>query len=204
MQITQRFTVDFPRPTVWAYFGRLADVTRCMPGAALAEPPTGNKAKFTLAVKLGPISAAFAGDCEVERDDASQHGVIRGNARDTRGDSRVKGQVDYALAEEGGGAKTAVDVKVEFALTGRLAQFSRAGIVNDLAARFTEDFAKNLAAALAAEAPAPAAAAASGTSAEALRPAAPAPVKELDAGKLVFAVLWARVLRFFRSLIGRA
>ena len=121
MQITQRFTVDFPRPTVWAYFGRLADVTRCMPGAALAEPPTGNKAKFTLAVKLGPISAAFAGDCEVERDDASQHGVIRGNARDTRGDSRVKGQVDYALAEEGGGAKTAVDVKVEFALTGRLA-----------------------------------------------------------------------------------
>lgn len=208
MQITQRFIVDHPRPAVWNYFGRLEDVTRCMPGASLTEPPVDNRAKFQLNVKLGPISAAFAGDCEVERNDADQKGVIRGNARDTRGDSRVKGVVDYRLSEEAGAAATAVDIVVDFTLTGRLAQFSRAGIVNDLAARFTEDFAKNLAAALAAEAPAPATdSAGTGTPGD-VAPVRPAPAgpqapRELDAGKLVFSVIWARIKGFFRSLFGR-
>ncbi|MCC7113541.1 MAG: SRPBCC family protein [Burkholderiales bacterium] len=215
MQITQRFVVDYPRAAVWAYFGRLDDVTRCMPGASLTEPPVDNRAKFKLNVKLGPISAAFAGDCDVERDDADQRGLIRGNARDTRGDSRVKGAVDYRLAEEGAGAKTAVDIAVDFTLTGRLAQFSRAGIVNDLAARFTEDFAKNLAAALAAEAPAATTRAGPGsapagpgepgtTPAAAQGSARPEVPRELDAGRLVFSVIWARIRGFFRSLFGRA
>lgn len=201
MQIKQRFVVAYPRTVVWEYFGRFDEVTRCMPGASLTEAVVGNHAKFKLNVKLGPISATFAGESEFERDAERFCGVIRGNARDTRGDSRVKGVVEYVLSEEADRAGTGVDISVDFTLTGRLAQFSRAGIVNDLAARFTEDFAKNLAAALAAEAPS-----AAGAPPNAERASEPAPaqsVSEINAGTLVLSVIWNRIKAFLRSIFGR-
>src|SRR5262245_9000741 len=207
MLIKQRFVVAHPRNVVWDFFGRMEDVTRCMPGASLAEPPAGNTAKFKLSVKLGPISAAFAGDAEVERNVDAHRGTIRGAARDTKGDSRVKGVVDYALSEEAGG--TAVDIDVDFALTGRLAQFSRGGVVNDLAARLTADFAKNLETALTAENVSPMATPAEhGTVAPAMPPAPAvaqrtAPANELNAGRLVVSVLLGRLAAFFRSLFRR-
>jgi carbon monoxide dehydrogenase subunit G len=208
MQIQQRFVVGFPRATVWDYFGRMDEVARCMPGASLTEPAVGNHAKFSLNIKLGPIAAAFAGESEVERDDANFAGVIRGNARDTRGDSRVKGVVEYRLSEEVNPAGTGVDISVEFSLTGRLAQFGRAGIVNDIATRFTADFAKNLAAALAAEAAPVAASPTSSPGSD----ASPAPPRsqpspdlpnELNAGRLIASVLWGRIKAFLKSIFGR-
>src|SRR4051794_18921440 len=123
MQLKQRFVVAHPRELVWDFFGRMEDVTPCMPGASLTDPPEGNHAKFKLSVKLGPINAAFAGDAELERDAEKYKGIIRGTARDTRGDSRVKGVVDYTLTPEAAGSSTVVDIDVDFALTGRLAQF---------------------------------------------------------------------------------
>src|SRR5689334_5019687 len=120
MELKQRFIVAHPRESVWDFFGRMEDVTPCMPGASLSEPPANDRAKFKLNIKLGPISAVFVGDAEVERKPADYRGIIRGNARDSRGDSRVKGVVNYALTSESGGRATAVDIDVEFTLTGRL------------------------------------------------------------------------------------
>ena len=201
MQIKQRFVVAYARAVVWDYFGRMDEVARCMPGAALTEPVVDNRAKFKLDVKLGPISAAFVGESEVERDAQRFCGVIRGSARDARGDSRVKGVVEYALTDEPDHVGTGVDISVDFSLTGRLAQFSRAGIVNDLATRFTADFAKNLAAALAAEA-APAAGEPPGIE-PASGPAAAEGASELNAGRIVLSVIWNRIKALLRSILGR-
>jgi len=217
MQIKQRFVVPHPRDAVWAFFGRMAEVTPCMPGASLAEAPDDRHAKFKLNVKLGPISAAFAGDAELERNDQTYQGVMRGTARDTRGDSRVKGMVDYALRDENDGSATAVDIAVEFALTGRLAQFSRGGIVNDLAERLTVEFARNLETALNAEAETAATctvAQAETTTTTLERPLASTtqnsppgaqtlrPPAELKAGKLLFSVILARLKRMVGWLFG--
>lgn len=208
MQLKQRFVVAHPRELVWTFFGRMEEVTPCMPGASLAEPPADNRAKFKLNIKLGPISAAFLGDAEVERDAETHRGVIRGMARDSRGDSRVKGVVNYLLTQEADGAATAVDIDVDFALTGRLAQFSRGGIVNDLASRLTADFARNLEAALNQErtpraAPQEAAAAPAGSSAPAASGSVPASSKPLpdsarearalNVGALLVSVVWDRI-----------
>lgn len=213
MQIKQHFVVAHPRELVWQFFGRMEDVTPCMPGASLAEAPEGDRAKFKLNVKLGPISAAFLGDAEIERHADTHRGTIRGTARDTRGDSRVKGVVDYALGDEAGGKSTAVDIDVDFTLTGRLAQFSRGGVVNDLAGRLTADFAKNLEAAIAAETKPAAAQDATGTGTKAAAaetgpsPApAPAPkarANELNAGRLIVSVILGRIAALFRSLFRR-
>ncbi|MCH7795279.1 MAG: carbon monoxide dehydrogenase, partial [Proteobacteria bacterium] len=104
-----------------------------------------------------------------------------------RSATRAKGRVAYRLIEEGGGAATRVEVAVAFSLAGPLAQFSRGGIVTDLAARLTAAFADNLQARLDAEA--------SGA-------AAPAAAK-LDAGGLLVSVLWARIKAALAALFGR-
>ena len=97
-----------------------------------------------MSVKLGPISASFAGSAGIERDDAALRGVIRGAGSDRGTGSRTKGEVVYRLQPEGDGRQTRVILSVEYSLQGALAQFSRSGIAQDLARRLVADFAANL------------------------------------------------------------
>ncbi len=189
--LNQSFSVDFPRDQVWAFFGRLGDVTTCLPGASLLAPPTETHVEPRLRIKVGPIVAEFEGAADVERDPAHYTGTIFGSARDTKSSSATRGEIRYALVEEKGGAATRVDVQVGFALTGSLAQFSRSSIVKDIAKRMTDAFADNLCARLRHDGNA------------AATDAPPPPAAELNAGALVFSVLRDRIAGFFRSLFGR-
>jgi carbon-monoxide dehydrogenase small subunit len=106
-----------------------------------------------MSVKLGPISAAFAGSAVIERDDAACRGVIRGAGSDRGTGSRTKGEVSYRLEPEADGQQTRVNLSVEYSLQGALAQFSRSGIAQDLARRLVADFAANLNARLTGQTP---------------------------------------------------
>jgi carbon-monoxide dehydrogenase small subunit len=185
--LRQSFAVDHPRERVFAFFGRLDEVVACMPGAALTEPPADGHVRGRLRIKLGPIASDFVGTAHVERDLAHHRGTIRGSGRDSRTGSAASGEVRYVLIDEKAGSATRVDVEVGYALTGALAQFSRSGIVNDLAERLTIAFARNLEARLHGGA---------GPSEVPHRP-------ELDAGALVLAVVRARIRQFFARLFGR-
>ena len=147
-EIAQSFVVPFPRDQVWRFFRNPAQVATCMPGASLTEPPDGNRIVGQMRVKLGPIAAAFAGKAELAMDDASWAGTIHGEGLDKKSSSRAKSTVNFAVHEQPGG--TRVDIKVDFTLTGILAQFSRGAIVQEVARRLTDDFAGNLAARMAA------------------------------------------------------
>ncbi len=191
MELKQSFVIERPRAVVWDYFANVDEVARCMPGASLTEPVSGDRIKGEIAIKLGPIGAEFAGDGQFERDDTNYSGVIRGSGRDSKTGTRAKGEVVYVLVEENDGAATRVDVVVEFSLAGSLAQFSRGGIVNDLATRLTDAFAENLAAKL--------------DQAGAATPAvAPEAAAQLDAGSLLWSVIRARIRAFFARLFGRS
>lgn len=188
--LNQSFSVDFPRVKVWEFFGRLGDVTTCLPGASLLAPPTETHVEPKLRIKVGPIVADFEGAADVERDPSNYVGIIYGSARDTKSSSATRGEIRYELVEEKGGAATRVDVQVGFALTGSLAQFSRSSIVKDIAKRMTDAFAENLRARL-------------GHDGNAVAGSVPPPAAELNAGALVFSVLRDRIVGFFRSLFGR-
>jgi carbon-monoxide dehydrogenase small subunit len=189
MKLNQSFVVQHPRAVVWDYFGRIADVSQCMPGASVTVPEGGSPVGFTLAVKLGPISTAFAGSSEVERDDKLFRGVIRGSGQDRHSNSRTKGEIEYRLLEEQDGCATRVDIAVDYSLAGSLAQFSRESIVNDVAARLTAEFAANLQARLDAT-----------SSSTETKPVA---AKQLNAGSLILPVIWARIKAFFAGLFRR-
>ncbi|WP_448189184.1 SRPBCC family protein [Azospirillum sp. sgz301742] len=206
-QISQSFTVNFPRERVWRALGDIERVIGCMPGASLTKPPEDDKIFGQMKVKMGPITAAFAGEGELSMDDATHTGTIHGEGRDQKNNSRTKADVTFALVEEGAieeGAATRVDLAVDFTLTGTLAQFSRGAIVQEIAQRLTAEFARNLEAQLAADAP-PAAAGEAPVLADAApaAPAPPEPAKELNALALLWAVLRDWVKGLFSSLFGR-
>ena len=139
----ESFVVLQPPSTVWRAFADIPAVAECLPGAALTEYDA-HTVKGRMSVKLGPISASFAGSAGIERDDAALRGVIRGAGSDRGTGSRTKGEVAYRLVPDGDGRHTRVNLLVEYSLQGALAQFSRSGIAQDLGRRLVADFATNL------------------------------------------------------------
>ncbi|WP_454734031.1 MULTISPECIES: SRPBCC family protein [Cupriavidus] len=215
MEIEQSFTVPYPRASVWACFHDAPGVVGCLPGASLLAPPEGGLLKLAMAVKLGPIAASFSGDGEMRLDEDAFRGSVSGGGVDRKSASRVKGVAAFAL-EEAAPGQTRVDVKVDYTIAGSLAQFSRGGLVKDLATRMTEAFAANLKARLDASAPAaapaPAAPVPAGDASPAVASApAPAPMSApaaaarqpmpanapLNLGNLFWKILWARLRGLF-------
>ena len=186
--LSQSFVVRHPRAVVWRYLQDVEEVVACMPGASLTGPVQENRFEGQMAIRLGPINATFAGVWDRAGDDTQLRGVIEGSGRDTRSATRVRGRVEYWLLEEDGGSATRIDIEVGFSLAGPLAQFSRSGIVRDLATRLTASFADNLQARLA------------GTPAAAKTQAHGG---ELNVGTLFLSVLWARIKAAFASLFSR-
>jgi len=219
MQLEQSFTLPFARAAVWPAFADVPMLVACMPGAGLVGDPRpaegGVDLDLTFTVKLGPITGAFQGQGAIRRDDAAFAGTFSGGGADRKSGSRVKGEAKFSLVELAS-AETRVDVAVDYSLTGSLAQFSRGAIVKELAAAMTRDFAANLQARIAEAQPAmtgpgtqDAVACPSPTGVPDL-PSAPVveakavpeqsvqpAAQPLNAGKLFWRVLWARILGMF-------
>lgn len=205
MDLAQSFTVPYPPARVWLCFHDIEAVVRCLPGAALTEPPRDGRLALSLTVKLGPIVATFAGQGEMTLDETNRSGRVAGAGSDRKSGSRIKGEAAFSLHADGDGAATTrVDILVEYSIAGALAQFSRGGLVHELAARMTAQFSDNLRASLEAEPVPPVAegaAAAEATSAPAGSMSAPVP---LDVGGAFWALLLARIKRWLGLLPRRA
>jgi carbon-monoxide dehydrogenase small subunit len=143
IEIRQSFVIARPQREVWNFFAEVERVVPCMPGATLSGS-RGDRLQGQLAIKLGPIAAAFSGEARVMRDEAMQRGMIMGAGRDRLSASRASAEIEYRLSTEQGAAVTRVDITVRALLLGPLAQFGRSTIVSDLAARVSDMFARNL------------------------------------------------------------
>jgi aerobic carbon-monoxide dehydrogenase small subunit len=186
VEMRQSFTVSRPPEEVWRFLADTARVVRCVPGASLTGPVSGDHVEGAISVKLGPITANFAGEARIVRDDVNHRGTILGAGRDRLGGSRAAGELEYALEPTADGTRVALTIRA--LLTGPLAQFGRSGIVEDLVARLTSTFAQNLEARLLG--------AASDETQEAQAP--------LASGSLAWQVIAARVKRLFAKALGRS
>jgi aerobic carbon-monoxide dehydrogenase small subunit len=151
--VTHQFTVAYPPDRVFQMFGDVAGVAACLPGVTLTGTPTAERAEGVIKVRLGPIAAHFQGAARIEHDLARLSGRITGIGRDQRSRSATQGEIHYQLVAVDHGAATRVDLSIGYSLTGLLAQIARPGLVRDLAARLTTDFARNLERRLAGVAP---------------------------------------------------
>lgn len=184
----QTFKVSHPTDVVWDFFGRVGEVAKCLPGAALDGEPVDGNVKGKIKVKVGPISADFNGVAFVSRDEANKSGTIVGSGKDARSNSATRGSITYTVKQGETENETIVDVVIGFTLTGMLAQFSRSGLVQDVANRLIGAFTQNLEARLSH----------SGDASE-----APVVATEFDAGSLMTSMIMDRIKAVFRFLFRR-
>jgi len=140
----EHFTVPYPPDKVFEMFGDVARIAGCLPGVALTGVPTPQRLEGLIRVKLGPISANFHGAARIERVPENLSGRIVGMGSDQRSRSSTQGEIRYRLVPSEQGAATRVELSIGYSLRGMLAQIAREGLVRDLAARLTADFARNL------------------------------------------------------------
>jgi len=172
------FDVPFPAARVWQFMSDLPAVAGCLPGAVIEEQ-VGDEVKGKIAIKFGPMAAAFKGAANLERDEAAMSAVLRGAGQDTLSQSRAKGDVSYRVVAVSDQASR-VEVDLLYSLQGPLAQFSRSGLVQDFVRRMIAEFGRNVAKRL-----------------DLPEGAEPAPQAEFSPFKMFMSVLWDRIRRFF-------
>ncbi len=176
--IEVHFDVPYPVNQVWEFMGDLPAVASCLPGATI-DSHEGERVKGTIAVKFGPMSAAFAGAARLERDDAAKRAVLRGAGQDSLSKSRTQGDITYRL-EALAADNTRVHVDMIYALQGPLAQFSRSGLVKDFVRRMVADFGKQITLRLSGQ-----------------RAAANEPQPTVSIAAMMWSVLWNRISGWF-------
>jgi carbon monoxide dehydrogenase subunit G len=146
MRLENSFEVAAPPERAWALLNDVPRVVPCMPGAELTETVDDNTWKGRVHVKLGPVALQFATDVvrEVE-DGAARRVVLATKARELRGRGAAQARIESSLSDAAG--RTKVDIVTELSLQGAVAQYGR-GIVPEVAAQLTKQFADNLAALL--------------------------------------------------------
>ena len=210
MKLEQTFEVQAPLAQVWAALNDLERVAPCLPGAAITGHDEDGTYRGTFTVKLGPMTAAYNGTIKIEdADEATHTATLKARGTDKRGQGGANATIVNTLSEHDG--STRVEAVTDFNITGRLAQFGRGGMMQDVSNRLLRDFATCLSTRLAepaaaeAEVPSGAEVAAGDAAPEAVAAAAapstppptPQPAEPLKGGSLFFSVLWERIKRLF-------
>ncbi|WP_433802574.1 SRPBCC family protein [Actinomycetospora sp. CA-084318] len=157
-------------------FALLNDVERvagCLPGATL-EGRDGDAYRGRVKVKVGPISAAYAGTLRFTEVVPDQRTLrLSARASDAHGAGDAEADVVLSVAEADGGST--LDLHTDLLVRGKIAQFGK-GAITTVSSRLLDQFARNLAGELADGAtatperatPQPAAASSSGDSLDGL------------------------------------
>ncbi len=140
----QSFVVPHRPANVFDFFGNIPAVAACLPGASLSAVSTQGRTEGTMRVKLGPVAAHFNGAVRIERDPTTLSGRIVGAGTDQRSRSSTRGEIRYHLVPDTQSDGTQVMLSIGYSLRGMLAQFARPGLVSNLTAAITTDFARNI------------------------------------------------------------
>ena len=147
MQLENSFRVPAGIDDAWTALQDVELLAPCMPGTTLIAV-NGDEFDGSVKVKLGPVAMTYGGRARfVSRDHDAHVLAIEGAGRDSRGTGTAAGTATVTLLTESP-TTTRVDVLTELTVTGKAAQFGR-GVMQDVAARIVDQFAANLAVALA-------------------------------------------------------
>ena len=142
MQLENEFSVPAPVSEVWKTLLDVERIAPCMPGATV-ERVDGDEVAGRVRVKVGPVTASYAGTARfVTKDEAAHRFVLEGSGRETRGTGTASATVEVGMSEQD--AVTRVRVVTSLEVTGKQAQFGR-GVMADIAAKLTDQFAACLA-----------------------------------------------------------
>lgn len=192
VKLDKRYPVTASIDQAWAVLADIRAVAACMPGAAITEQLDATHYKGTVKSKVGPAVMMFGGDIEVlALDAATKSMTMLGKGADKAGSSASMNLAAHVEAGDTPGSSVLVGVAT-IVVSGKLAQFGSRLLVpvsDAMLAQFAGNF-SNAAAAV----PVASGAAA----APASTPAAPQPVKELNA----LALMWTVFKGWLAGLFG--
>jgi uncharacterized protein len=139
MKLEQSFEVAAPIDAVWAALNDLERVAPCLPGAAITGHDEDGTYHGSFQVKLGPTTAAYRGTIRIESAEERTHtATLSARGTDKRGQGGASATIVNTLMEHDGA--TTVHAATDFTITGRLAGFGRAGMMEDISNRLLRDF----------------------------------------------------------------
>jgi aerobic-type carbon monoxide dehydrogenase small subunit (CoxS/CutS family)/carbon monoxide dehydrogenase subunit G len=150
--IEEQVRVAAPAEQVWALLSDLRRVVPCVPGAEITSLH-GEDLDGRVRVALGPIKVSFSGQAKVGMDGSRREGWLTGRGRDSGQGSSAEGTARWKVLADGSDASI-IAVTLTWKLSGPLAQFNRAGLVQDVVRRLAATFAENLEASITGAAPA--------------------------------------------------
>jgi carbon monoxide dehydrogenase subunit G len=142
MEIVNEFTVPVGVEQAWEILTDLERIAPCLPGASLSSVD-GDEHKGSVKIKVGPITANYAGVARFESKDVDQRiAVLRAEGRETKGQGNANAVVTARLIPDGDSTRVTVDV--DLTIAGRVAQFGR-GVLGEVSEKLMGEFAVRLA-----------------------------------------------------------
>ena len=118
----KNFELNADTNTVWNVLINPEKVVTCVPGAELTETIDENHLKGKVTIKIGPVTAKFNGDIEIEKREISNYELaITGKGSDISG----KGGAAMSMWLKLNTLETGTEVccRMTVSITGRIAQF---------------------------------------------------------------------------------
>ena len=143
MKLVNEFDVGVPVERTWDTLLDVPRVARALPGATIDSDGEGGAWRGTMKVKLGPVTAEYAGTARVQDADADDRvASYRVEGREARGQGSAAATITTRLASgEGGGTKVVVETDMQ--VTGRQAQLGRS-LMEEVAGTILGEFAGRL------------------------------------------------------------
>ena len=141
MRLTNTVPVKAAPDAVFTLISDVQRVASCMPGAAL-EGQDGDAWRGTVTVKVGPITAAYAGTVRFLEVDPGQRVLrVHASGTDTRGSGDAEAEVFLEVVPDPAGAQ--LRLATDLVIRGKIAQFGK-GAIATVADRILQQFAQNL------------------------------------------------------------
>jgi uncharacterized protein len=142
MQLVNAFTVDRSVEEAWPLLTDIERLATCIPGAAITERE-GDTYRGDVVIRVGPVALRFEGTAEVASLDAAARSMsVRARGHDRSGQGNVDAVITMRLAPDGP-VRTAVTVRTDLDLGGRVAQFG-AGMIEKVSGRIIKQFVARL------------------------------------------------------------
>ncbi len=144
IEVNERIEVPSTPQTVWAILSDPNAVVECVEGAELGDKQEDGSFDAKMTVKFGPAKVSFAANVMVNYEEANKAGSVTARGRDRISGTKFTTEMQFKVEGDDAVAQSAIPIKAECELTGRLAHLIESG-ANLVIKRMTASFAQKLA-----------------------------------------------------------
>ena len=144
IEVNERIEVASTPQAVWVILSDPSAVVECVEGAVLGDKQDDGSFNAKMAVKFGPAKVSFNANVLVEYDAANLSGNVTARGKDGISGTKFKTTMHFKVEGQDVPPQTAIPIKAECELSGRLAHLIESG-ANLVIKRMTASFAEKLA-----------------------------------------------------------